>query len=157
MRLPSAASLYVIALGSNRSGRHGRPAQEVTAALLLLGDVIAVSPVMMTPPLGPASRRYANAAAVITTPETPPVLLARLKAVERAFGRRRGQRWGSRVLDLDIILWSQGAWSDRQVTVPHPAFRQRHFVLEPLMRVAPDWRDSVTGLTVRQLHHRLRG
>lgn len=148
--------VYAIALGSNRPGRHGRPEAEIAAALAALGDVIAVSPVLRTPPLGPSKRRFANAVALIESHETPAALLARLKAIERSFGRRRGRRWDARVIDLDIILWSQGAWGERRLTVPHAAFRMREFVLRPLLAVAPDWRDPVSGLTVRQLAARLR-
>jgi 2-amino-4-hydroxy-6-hydroxymethyldihydropteridine diphosphokinase len=148
-------SSYVIALGSNRRGRHGGPADEVRAALAAIGGVVAASPLMATEPMGPSSRRFANAAAVIHSGESPPDLLARLKAIEADFRRRPGRRWGDRVIDLDIILWSEGVWGDDRLTIPHPAFRQRRFVLDPLVRIVPDWRDPLTGLTVRQLAARL--
>src|SRR3546814_8929009 len=67
---------------------------------------------MTTPPLGPTIRRFANMVAIIESDDDPPALLRRLKAIEHAFGRRRGRRWGARVIDLDIILWSGGAWAD---------------------------------------------
>jgi 2-amino-4-hydroxy-6-hydroxymethyldihydropteridine diphosphokinase len=105
--------------------------------------------------MGPAGRGFANAVALLSSDLDPPALLARLKRVERAFGRRRGRRWGPRVLDLDIILWSQGAWAGDRLIVPHPEFRRRAFVLEPLAELAPTWRDPITGATVRQLLHRL--
>lgn len=148
-------SSYVIALGSNRRGRHGGPADEVRAALAAVGGVVAVSPLIATAPMGPSSRRFANAAAVIHSDESPPDLLARLKAIEAGFGRRPGRGWGERVIDLDVILWSEGVWGDDRLTIPHPAFRQRRFVLDPLVRIVPDWRDPLTGLTVRQLAARL--
>ncbi|MDV3458658.1 2-amino-4-hydroxy-6-hydroxymethyldihydropteridine diphosphokinase [Sphingomonas sp. HF-S4] len=147
--------VYAIALGSNRPGRHGRPEAEIAAALAALGGLVAVSPVLRTSPLGPSKRRFANAVALVASDETPPALLARLKAIERDFGRRRGRRWDARVMDLDIILWSQGAWGERGLTVPHAAFRTRDFVLRPLLSVAPGWRDPVSGLTVRHLAARL--
>ncbi|MCW3847273.1 2-amino-4-hydroxy-6-hydroxymethyldihydropteridine diphosphokinase [Sphingomonas sp. LB-2] len=147
---------YAIALGSNRPGRHGPPRRELMAALAELAPV-AASPILDTPPLGPSIRRYANAVAIIETDEDPPALLARLKGIERAFGRRPGRRWGARVLDLDILLWSEGAWSGPGLTIPHPQFRGRGFVLDPLVRVVPDWRDPLSGRTVRQLCARLRG
>ena len=146
---------YAIALGSNRPGRHGSPERELRAALAELAPAIA-SPILHTPPLGPSNRRYANAVAIIDTAEDPPALLRRLKAIEHAFGRRAGRRWGARVLDLDIILWSEGAWSGPGLTLPHPHYRIRDFVLDPLVRVAPDWRDPLTGFSVRQLRARLR-
>ncbi|MGE3691542.1 MAG: 2-amino-4-hydroxy-6-hydroxymethyldihydropteridine diphosphokinase [Novosphingobium sp.] len=147
---------YVIALGSNRRhGRYGAPAKVLRAALAAL-DVAAASPIVASQPLGPSRRRYANAAALLRTHEQPGDLLARLKTLERRFGRRcGGQRWGARVLDLDIVLWSGGAWASKGLIVPHTAFRERLFVLTPALAIAPRWRDPVTELTMRQLHARL--
>lgn len=155
MATSTTPARYAVALGSNRRGRHGAPAAEVRAALAAIGGVTAVSPILASAAVGPSTRRFANAVAVIASDEPPPVLLARLKAIERAFGRRRGQRWGARVIDLDIVLWSDGSWSDRALHVPHRAFRERAFVLAPLAAVAAGWRDSASGLTVRQLLARL--
>ena len=146
---------YLIGLGSNRRGRHGAPAAELRAALAAIGGVVAVSPIVTSAPVGPSLRAYANAAAGIASDESPPALLARLKRIERAAGRRRGRRWGARVIDLDILTWSGGRWRSRGLTVPHPHLRTRGFVLAPLLTIAPDWRDPDTGLTVRQLLHRL--
>ena len=75
--------------------------------------------------------------------------------MERAFGRRAGRKWGPRVLDVDIVLWSGGAWAEAGLVVPHPEMRARRFVLEPLAEIAPAWRDPITGATVRQLLFRL--
>lgn len=143
--------LYVIALGSNRRGRHGAPEAEVRAALAAIGGVLRASPIIATAPLGPSRRRFANAAALIESEETPPALLARLKRIECAFGRRRGRRWDSRVIDLDIVLWSGGAWGNADLVIPHPQFRHRGFVLQPLNTIVPAWRDPLTGRTIRQL------
>lgn len=149
------SSTYLVAIGSNRCGRHGRPRDEVRAAIARLKGVTACSAVVESAPLGPSIRRYVNAAVAVETRDPPPVLLARLKALERAFGRRRGRRWGARVLDLDIVLWSGGCWGEAGLIVPHIAFRERAFVLAPLAQIAPVWRDPVTGRTVRQLAARL--
>jgi 2-amino-4-hydroxy-6-hydroxymethyldihydropteridine diphosphokinase len=145
---------YAIALGSNRRGRHGSPAETVRAAASAIG-ADRLSRVRPTPALGPAGRGFANAVALVESRLDPPALLDRLKQVERDFGRRAGRRWGPRILDLDIILWSQGAWGGDGLVVPHPEFRRRRFVLEPLAEVAPTWRDPITGATVRQLLFRL--
>ncbi len=146
-----ARSTYVVAIGSNRRGRHGGPEAEVRAALAALGGIVAASPIMATPPLGPSIRRFANAAAILESDEEPPALLRRLKAIERGFGRRPGRRWGARVIDLDIILWSQGAWAGPGLVIPHTGFRERLFVLRPLAGIARDWRDPVTALRIRHL------
>jgi len=81
-------------------------------------------------------------------------MLRRLKAIERDFGRRRGRRWGPRVLDLDVVLWSGGKWRSRELNVPHPQIERRSFVLQPLAAIAPNWR--VRGpLSIRHLAERL--
>lgn len=152
---------YLIALGSNRRHhRIGRPNKVLAAALLALAadgqDVLAAAPIIETPPIGPSLRRYANGAAIIASPLQPDALLALLKRLEARFGRRRGQRWSARTLDLDIILWSGGSWYSPSplLIVPHPAYRTRDFVLRPALAIAPHWRDPLTGLTIAQLHHR---
>jgi len=120
-------------------------------------DVFAHSATIHSRPMGPSSRRFANAASIISTQLSPPELLARLHEVESHFGRdRQGQSWRARVLDLDILLWSGGMWADSSpaLSIPHPGLRLRGFVLTPAAMIAPDWRDPVTGLTIRQLQSR---
>ena len=116
---------------------------------------VAISRIHATPALGPAGRGFANAVAIVESRLEPDELLAELKALERAFGRRAGRRWGPRPLDLDIILWSEGPWAGPGPIVPHPEFRKRAFVLQPLAELVPGWRDPVSRLTVRQLLFRL--
>lgn len=148
-----ATAIYAIGIGSNRRGRHGGPWREVDAAIAAIGDVIARAPIIDSAPVGPSIRRFANTAVLVASVESPPALLDRLKRIEAAFGRRRGQRWGARVIDLDILLWSGGVWRDDRLTIPHAALRSRRFVLEPLAAIAPGWRDPVGGRTIRQLAH----
>ena len=155
------AERYLIALGSNqRHARLGAPERVLAAALRALEQsgihVVRAGPVIRSAPIGPSLRRYANSAAVVETDLSPDALLIALKRIERAFGRTRGgQRWSSRVLDLDIVLRRGGAWSSPGLTVPHVAYRTRDFVLRPALRIAADWRDPLGGGTIRQLHHRL--
>jgi 2-amino-4-hydroxy-6-hydroxymethyldihydropteridine diphosphokinase len=152
---------YLIALGSNvPHHRHGRPELVLRAALkVLTADGIVIeraSPILRSAPLGPSRRRYANAAAVIRTGLLPDALLANLQQIEDNFGRRRrGQRWSARVLDLDIVLWSGDAWAEPDLTIPHPEFRGRGFVLVPAAAIAPHWRDPLSHLTIRHLVARL--
>ena len=141
--------LYAIGLGSNRPhGRYGLPAKILDAVLKELQPV-AASAIVETAPIGPSLRVFANAAALIETKLSPPELLRHLKAIERRFGRRRGQRWGARVLDLDILLWSGGRWSSATLSIPHRHLTDRLFALDPLGQIAPDWKIPRHG-TVRQ-------
>lgn len=148
---------YVIALGSNmRVPRIGGPRAVLRAALDTLdaeGVVLRdISRIRSSLPVGPSQRRYANGAALVASRHAPGEMLALLQAVEDAFGRRRrGAEWRARTLDLDIVLWSGGVRNTPDLTIPHPHFRGRDFVLVPAAEVAPRWRDPVTGLTLRQL------
>ena len=152
---------YLITLGSNkRHHRYGFPADVLRAALLALDDagvtIETAGPIVASVPLGPSLRRYANSAALVATDLAPDELLEVLKSIEHRFGRRSGgQRWSSRVLDLDLVLWSGGAWSSPGLTVPHASFRERDFVLAPALALAPDWRDPLTNLSLRHLKARL--
>ncbi len=152
------AHLYAIAIGSNRPhGRFGRPAGVIEAAIARLDEEFGLfdaSPLVLNPAHGGAGRDFANAVALVESDAEPPELLHRLKAIEREFGRRAGRRWGPRVLDLDLLLWSGGRWRSRRLTVPHPHLDRRSFVLHPLAAIAPCWR--IRGsLTARHLAHRL--
>ena len=138
----------------------GGPRRVIEAALAALAieglAIEAASPIISSPPLGPSLRRYANAVAIVTGNLAPPVLLALLQSVERAFGRkRRGRRWRARPLDLDIVLWSRGVWRTPTLAIPHPEFRRRDFVLGPASDIAARWRDPETGLGIAHLHARL--
>ncbi len=147
-----------MALGSNRRSRHGSPRATLAAAAEALArrvEVLDRAPLVDSAPVGPSRRRYANGAVRIRTGLRPPELLAVTQSIERAFGRRAGRRWGERVLDIDLVLWSGGSWRSPGLAVPHPLFASRAFVLGPTAALAPDWRDPRTGRTLRQLRHRL--
>src|SRR5699024_4381406 len=116
--------------------RHGHPRALLKEAAKALEqhetELVEMSPILLSDPVGPSLRRYANAAALVETGLEPEKLLAALQEIERMFGRRRsGQRWRARTLDLDVILWSGGPYVSPQLTIPHPLFRQREFVLRP--------------------------
>lgn len=155
------SSLYLIALGSNqRHARLGSPRSLVKKAAELLdetvGEVLAMSSVMISDPIGPSLRRYANAALILESDLSPPQLLQCLQYTESQLGReRRGQRWRSRTMDLDIVLWSGGIWASEGLKIPHPMMRERDFVLGPAMQIAGDWRDPVSTVSVRHLFARL--
>jgi 2-amino-4-hydroxy-6-hydroxymethyldihydropteridine diphosphokinase len=153
-----ATQLYAIAIGSNRpNGRYGRPPQIVETAIARLDaefGLFDASPILLNKAMGGAGRDFANAVALVESDLDPPEMLRRLKALEREFGRRRGRRWGARVLDLDIVDWSGGRWRSRQLNVPHPSAASRAFVIEPLAAIAPRWRLQ-DSLSARQLAHRL--
>jgi 2-amino-4-hydroxy-6-hydroxymethyldihydropteridine diphosphokinase len=155
--VPRATQLYAVAIGSNRShGRFGRPTGVVEAAIARLDrefGLFNASRIMLNAAHGRAGRDFANAVILIESDLEPPAMLRHLKAIEHDFGRRRGRRWGPRVLDLDIVLWSGGNFHARGLAIPHPQFAKRKFVLQPLTAIASDWR--IGPFRVRHLAARL--
>jgi len=102
--------------------------------------VVAVSSLRETDPVGfPDQPRFLNGACVLETDLSPRALLERLLGVERALGRRRdGPRFGPRTVDLDLLLYGRETVDEPGLTVPHPRFAERRFVLEPLAELEPD-------------------
>jgi 2-amino-4-hydroxy-6-hydroxymethyldihydropteridine diphosphokinase len=152
--------LYAVAIGSNQAGAGAAtPRAAVVAALALLDEspltLLDASRIDDTAPIGPSQRRYANGAALVASRLLPDAMMAHLHAIEARLGRRRARRWGQRRIDLDLILWSEGSFAAGDLIVPHPAFRDRGFVLDALVALAPEWQDPVSGYSVRQLHARL--
>ncbi|WP_379548210.1 2-amino-4-hydroxy-6-hydroxymethyldihydropteridine diphosphokinase [Qipengyuania sp. DSG2-2] len=153
---------YIIATGSNqRHPRHGSPAAVLAAVPAALNacnvEVLAKAPIIASAPVGPSRRTYANGALLVEAALEPLLMLRCLQEIERVFGRvRRGQPWQARTLDLDIVVWSGGISYGPELTIPHPRFRERGFVLGPVAAIAPSWRDPLSGLSMRQLLARLR-
>ena len=113
---------------------------------------IRVSTFHDTAPVGVGDQpRFLNAAAVGHTALAPRELLETLLKVERALGRERPYPGAARTVDLDLILYGDRVIEEKGLSVPHPRFRERTFVLEPLVEVAPDWIDPVTGRSVQDL------
>jgi 2-amino-4-hydroxy-6-hydroxymethyldihydropteridine diphosphokinase len=132
----------VIGLGSNLGERRDylvRAAQRVRE----LGSVDRTSAIYETKPVGFEQPDFLNAAVRLRTELTPEALLERLLEVERALGRVRRERWGPRVVDLDI-LWCAGVRvRTERLIVPHAELRARAFALLPLLDVAPEASDPV--------------
>lgn len=148
-----------LGLGSNLGDRRATLAAALDA-LRAHPDVhaLASSSLVETEPVGgpPGQGPFLNGAARVETDLAPRDLLALLKQIERDLGRSpAGPRWGPRTIDLDLLLYDDLRLDSPDLIVPHPRFRQRRFVLEPLAQVAPDARDPVTGLSVRDLLARL--
>ena len=141
-----------VALGSNLGDREGY-LRSAVAALQPSIHHLRVSTFHDTAPVGVGAQpTFLNAAAIGETSLSARALLETLLAVERELGRERPFPGAPRTLDLDLILYDEAIIDEGpRLIVPHPRFRERRFVLEPLSEIAPDWRDPVTGKTIEEL------
>jgi 2-amino-4-hydroxy-6-hydroxymethyldihydropteridine diphosphokinase len=130
----------VLALGSNLGDRLANLQRGVDALCAQPGlDQVALSPVYETAPVGgPAQPDYLNAVLVAATSLPARAILDRGRAAEAAAGRARGERWGARTLDVDVIVYGNQASADPELTLPHPRAHERAFVLAPWHDVDPD-------------------
>ncbi|HVC15256.1 MAG TPA: 2-amino-4-hydroxy-6-hydroxymethyldihydropteridine diphosphokinase [Acidimicrobiales bacterium] len=128
-----------IGLGSNLGDRRGELARAVEA-LRSDGDVVAVSPLYETEPVGGPDDQpaYLNVVVALRTSDRPRELLERCRALEAAAGRVRTVRFGPRTLDADVLLVAGEDVDEEDLRVPHPRMWERRFVLAPLRDVAPD-------------------
>jgi 2-amino-4-hydroxy-6-hydroxymethyldihydropteridine diphosphokinase len=113
------------------------------------------SPCYRTLAVGPPQPDYYNLCAQFATDLTPQALLNTLLAVEAQFGRIRRERWGPRLLDLDLLLFEDWVVDQPNLQIPHPRMRERAFVLVPLSDIAPDWLDPVSGQSIAQLRSQI--
>jgi 2-amino-4-hydroxy-6-hydroxymethyldihydropteridine diphosphokinase len=141
-----------IALGSNVGDRRAHLDHAVAALRRVLTNV-RVSRYYDTVPVGVSGPQamFLNAAVVGDTALAPRAILDALLAIEQERGRERPYLNAPRTLDLDLILLGDTVLEEDGLVVPHPRFRERRFVLEPLAAVAPDLRDPVSEKTVAEL------
>ena len=129
-----------IGIGSNLGDRKANALEAVERVSKLPATrVMRASSLYESEPLGDAKTWFVNSVIEIETEFPPDQLLRRLKAIEEAMGRKRvkGKRWGSRIIDLDILLCDQEMVDKRSLKVPHPEMHKRRFVLLPLAELAP--------------------
>jgi 2-amino-4-hydroxy-6-hydroxymethyldihydropteridine diphosphokinase len=132
-----APTLVAIALGSNLGDRAAHLAFAVGRLATVLTS-LRQSTWHDNAAVGVTDQpRYLNGVVVGETTLTPRELLDRLLAIEREDGRERPARWAARTLDLDLILYGSARLAEPGLVVPHPRFRERLFVLEPLAELAP--------------------
>ena len=145
--------MVVVAFGSNLGDRQRQITDAANQVATFLSS-FRLSTILETEPVGPGLENdppYLNAVGVGESTLSPRGIYERLRTIETAAGRTRPYPGAPRTLDLDLILVGDAVVDDADLQVPHPRFRDRRFVLEPLAEIAPDVRDPVTGLTVREL------
>jgi 2-amino-4-hydroxy-6-hydroxymethyldihydropteridine diphosphokinase len=143
-----------IGIGSNLGDRKANALEAVDRISKLPATrIVRASSLYESEPLGDAKTWFVNSVIEIETDTPAEPLLKKLKAIEAAMGRKRvkGKRWGSRIIDLDILLSDQEVIEKRSLKVPHPEMHKRRFVLLPLAELAPHVVHPQLGQTVSSM------
>jgi len=143
-----------IGLGSNLGDRRANIADALDRIRKLPDTrVMKESSLYESEPHGDAKTWFVNGAIEVETAFTPDNLLKKLKGIESAMGRKRvkGKRWGSRIIDLDVLFYGSLVLRKRTLKVPHPEVPNRRFVLLPLSELAPQLIHPVLQVTVSDL------
>ena len=143
--MPNSSDVYAyVSLGSNMGDPKANVLQAVKSMDALPGLAVdAVSPVFRTEPQGLREQEwFANCVALLRVDAglSPEGLLDILSGIETGMGRVREERWGPRIIDIDILLYADIEWDSPRLKIPHPRMFERAFVLVPLMHLAPEIR-----------------
>ena len=160
MKLSGDLSNVFVAFGSNVGDRR----KNIDLALQSIRQHPALTLIQTTEPIqskaetldGKAQREYLNGVLQLRTELTPMELLKELKLIEEKLGRRTNeQRWQPRTIDLDILFFGNQVIQTRALKIPHPLLHRRHFVLKPLLELAPTFLHPLFKQTVSQLYQAL--
>jgi 2-amino-4-hydroxy-6-hydroxymethyldihydropteridine diphosphokinase len=153
--------MIVVALGSNMGDRANFLERAVAALkeegirVTAQSSVIEVKAELLPNAPEDWDRPFLNQVVLIETALAPLALLRLFKAIEMRLGRKARGRWGPREIDLDLIAYRDLLLTDDELTLPHPLYHERSFVLQPLAEIAPQFRCPRTGASIGDMLARL--
>jgi 2-amino-4-hydroxy-6-hydroxymethyldihydropteridine diphosphokinase len=139
-------------IGGNMGDRLQNLRQATALLSATCGPVVQQSAVYETAAWGKTDQpAFLNQALLITTSHSAPELITIILSVEEKMGRHRMEKFGPRIIDIDIIFYNDAVINEPHLTIPHPQLQNRRFVLEPMNEIAPDQVHPVLKKTIKQL------
>ena len=139
-------------LGSNLGDRHLFLNQAIEYVKADIAPVVKASSVYETQSWGKTSEPdYLNQVILITTALPAQIILERILAIEKKMGRKREEKWGSRIIDIDILFYGQQIINEPGLHIPHPELHKRRFTLEPMAEIAAAMVHPVLNKNILQL------
>lgn len=143
-------------LGSNLGDRHLLLKSAIIEIGKSLGTILSQSAIYQTQSWGRADQPdYLNQVVYLETKQSANDVLNSILAIETALGRQRLEKWGSRLMDIDILFYNYDIINQDNLIIPHPELHNRRFTLEPLNEIAPELVHPVLKLTVNDLKNKL--
>lgn len=143
--------LVYLSLGSNLGDREAHLREAITH-LGAAGHIVSASWLYETEPVEVTDQAwFLNCAVALETAASPEELMAAILRIEQQMGRKRTQRKGPRIIDIDILLFDDAIVDSPALTIPHPAMQERRFVLQPLAEIAPQAQHPVRKRTIQEL------
>lgn len=153
---PAAQRRYInvfLSLGSNVGNRAANLASAFQHIQKEIGKVAKKSHLYETEPWGNKDQdAFYNQVIMVNTTLEPRDILAAITKIERAMGRERSEKWGPRIIDIDILFYGKRVIRDKGLEIPHPDLHKRGFILAPLLEIAPDYVHPILSKQIDELY-----
>lgn len=151
MQVSKLQQIY-LSLGANLGNREANLQKAIALIGQRVGEVVNVSSFIETAAWGKTDQPdFLNLALQVATNHSPLVVLSIIQEIEHQLGRERKEKWGARLIDIDIIFWENQLISETQLTVPHLLMHERTFVLIPMAEIAPEMEHPVLKKKMKEL------
>lgn len=151
MQVSNLQQIY-LSLGANLGNQEANLQKAIALIGQRVGEIVNVSSFIETAAWGKTDQPdFLNLALQVATNHSPLVVLSIIQEIEHQLGRERKEKWGARLIDIDIIFWENQLISETQLTVPHPLMHERTFVLIPMAEIAPEMEHPVLKKKMKEL------